>query len=67
VKTETFDDEHFTSRAMIEKSKMIDSTIAKMLIAESRSVYGKAIWQPEHLMMKKELLRSIERDQVIMG
>jgi len=67
LKSETFDDENFTSREIIEKSKIMDSSIAKMLIAESRSINGKAIWQPEHLMMKKELLRSIERDQVIMG
>jgi hypothetical protein len=52
---------------MVAKSKNMDKSIAKMLIAESRSVYNKPLWRPEQLNMKKELLRSIERDQIIMG
>jgi len=62
MKSDTFEDEHFTSKENVYKSKIMDASIAKMLIAESRSIHGKAIWQPEHLLMKKDLLRSIERD-----
>jgi hypothetical protein len=52
-KTDFFYDEHFTSKDVVAKSKNMDTSIAKMLIAESRSVYGKPVWRPEALNMKK--------------